>query len=946
MASAVPDGHAELTMLRRLDEASQRLQEEGKYLEALECMERGLVVRQHLFGADSEEVWGACRSVGELCNMLAMSYLQQEDFDMVTELLKKAEILTERDAAGRAVTYNNLACYYRRVGRLHAALKFLKKALSIEARLERVTNPADTHLNICAVLSQLSRHAEALRHAQAALRLINHELFGASDAAGGGAVPAQKADRIAVLCITYHNLGAENEHLRRWEDSLQAYGQGIDTAGLYLGEDHGISQTLRKSYRAAAKAMAKAQGHRMGVGGPAQPKTRRAKTLPRVAAKDPASSKQPEPEASGPSSTAAQARARAREEADKPAEPASATTPRAGAQAATAPPRRLPSISGASAHTPEVSKAPESPDALDSLSADARSPEPLAEASADDEYDDDDDYADEDEDGEVSRAGDDAIGGALVVRAVTLQGTGGRMQSASLRLGVGTADGGSVRFFSQTAETAVDGGSVVWKLDPLVACSLAAFGSGEETCLVVEASGKTTAGSTKRGMGMMLLDEALLVGGEALSERVVPVTTLRIGARVVVEVAFLADASPDEAVRAVMGGLTGLEAKPGEPAAADDYDDAGEWDDAEPEAPKELPKAAAETRRRMEEAQALLPAASSDPAKLPIVLPPSGASAESSPPSGDSLPRCLTMFVERCEGLHGPDGSFAGRFNPYVTACVVGPDGKALGPVGATRSVANADSPSWNESIRVRLPAGAPRTGLSVVLTVSDEDGVSARDHLGSVTIPLMAREAGAEAAVAAGASMEMPDEEQPAARMWASGRWEAECKPPSTVGLPDGGSSPRCLTMFVERCEGLHGPDGSFAGRFNPYVTACVVGPDGKALGPVGATRSVANADSPSWNESIRVRLPAGAPRTGLSVVLTVSDEDGVSARDHLGSVTIPLMAREAGAEAAVAAGASMEMPDEEQPAARMWASGRWEAECKPPSTVWLPDGGRLRGA
>ncbi|KAA0161057.1 hypothetical protein FNF28_05205 [Cafeteria roenbergensis] len=302
------------------------------------------------------------------------------------------------------------------------------------------------------------------------------------------------------------------------------------------------------------------------------------------------------------------------------------------------------------------------------------------------------------------------------------------MRSASLRLGVGTADGGSVRFFSQTAETAVDGGSVVWKLDPFVACSLAAFGSGEETCLVVEASGKTTAGSTKRGMGMMLLDEALLVGGEALSERVVPVTTLRIGARVVVEVAFLADASPDEAVRAVMGGLTGLEAKPGEPAAADDYDDAGEWDDAEPEAPKELPKAAAETRRRMEEAQALLPAASSDPAKLPIVLPPSGASAESSPPSGDSLPRCLTMFVERCEGLHGPDGSFAGRFNPYVRGgptqgVRVGvPSGKALGPV-APRGVIcceRATAPSWNESIRVaRCLRRGRRTHGSLVRVVA-----------------------------------------------------------------------------------------------------------------------------------------------------------------------------------------------------------------------------------
>lgn len=87
---------------------------QGNYLEALECMERGLVLRQHFFGADSDEVWRACKTVGEMCNLLAMTYLQQEDFAMVLELLKKAEILTERDPPGRAVTFNNLACYYRR----------------------------------------------------------------------------------------------------------------------------------------------------------------------------------------------------------------------------------------------------------------------------------------------------------------------------------------------------------------------------------------------------------------------------------------------------------------------------------------------------------------------------------------------------------------------------------------------------------------------------------------------------------------------------------------------------------------------------------------------------------------------------------------------------------------------------------------------------------------
>jgi hypothetical protein len=73
------------------------LQQQGNYLEALECMERGLVLRQHFFGADSEEVWRACKVVGEMCNLLAMTYLQQEDFAMVLEVRPSA---TERMRGG------------------------------------------------------------------------------------------------------------------------------------------------------------------------------------------------------------------------------------------------------------------------------------------------------------------------------------------------------------------------------------------------------------------------------------------------------------------------------------------------------------------------------------------------------------------------------------------------------------------------------------------------------------------------------------------------------------------------------------------------------------------------------------------------------------------------------------------------------------------------------
>ena len=81
------EGNAELLALQRLDETSAQLQKQGNYLEALECMERGLVLRQHFFGADSDEVWSACKTVGEMCNLLAMTYLQQEDFNMVRLLI-------------------------------------------------------------------------------------------------------------------------------------------------------------------------------------------------------------------------------------------------------------------------------------------------------------------------------------------------------------------------------------------------------------------------------------------------------------------------------------------------------------------------------------------------------------------------------------------------------------------------------------------------------------------------------------------------------------------------------------------------------------------------------------------------------------------------------------------------------------------------------------------
>lgn len=106
-----------------------------------------------------------------------------DEFDITLELLKKAEVLTERHRMVRAVTLNNFACYYRKRGKLRTALSYVRKALAIESKLKDNVKAymfhddalraicdcywlamllvckcsSDTHLNICTILSELRR---------------------------------------------------------------------------------------------------------------------------------------------------------------------------------------------------------------------------------------------------------------------------------------------------------------------------------------------------------------------------------------------------------------------------------------------------------------------------------------------------------------------------------------------------------------------------------------------------------------------------------------------------------------------------------------------------------------------------------------------------------------------------------------------------------------------
>ena len=160
------------------------------------------------------------------------------------------------------MTFNNMACYYRRIGKMRTALNFLQRALTIESRLQRPETQADTHLNICAVLSQLNKHELALNHAMSAVILLQEMMLrrkldpksAIDDDMDEAPAQAQKdtnKDKVAVLAIAYHNMGVEQEFLKSYPAAILSYKKAVNFAEKHLGAEDGITQNLRSVYENA-----------------------------------------------------------------------------------------------------------------------------------------------------------------------------------------------------------------------------------------------------------------------------------------------------------------------------------------------------------------------------------------------------------------------------------------------------------------------------------------------------------------------------------------------------------------------------------------------------------------------------------------------------------------------------------------------------------------------
>ncbi|KAG3163115.1 hypothetical protein PI126_g5663 [Phytophthora idaei] len=228
---------------------------------ALEDVERLIFHHKEQFGVHSVHFQQGCEEFLLLNNTLAIKALQgSSPDDVITseqcgDLLLRAEQHTRhigylrsllesqhvsRRRAFRLITLNNLACHAKHTGKPLAAVSFLERSLTLQLKLQgtELSIPASevalTRLNLCAVLSQLHRHAAAAAHAKAAVAHL-------STAGNAHNLSVEVAQ---LLLVAHYNFAVELEHLCDRDAAWRQYETVLTVADRYKLQNDLVQSVL------------------------------------------------------------------------------------------------------------------------------------------------------------------------------------------------------------------------------------------------------------------------------------------------------------------------------------------------------------------------------------------------------------------------------------------------------------------------------------------------------------------------------------------------------------------------------------------------------------------------------------------------------------------------------------------------------------------------------
>lgn len=219
----------------------------------LQCIESHALI----YDRTSREFITVLTDIVSFMNNHALRLLNDDQCDAALDLLKICNELTMPEKFGvfpglRILTFNHFGCAKRRQGHLKLSLRYLLKALAIITTSQVKEHCGITHLNICAVYSQLGDHEKALDHAKSAVLEFSHEyvvLKGPGNTSGlfDGKIRDLK-EKAKFLAIAYYNMGAEEEFFCEYENAITCYDKAYKTMEEVFGENEPLITKIKKAY--------------------------------------------------------------------------------------------------------------------------------------------------------------------------------------------------------------------------------------------------------------------------------------------------------------------------------------------------------------------------------------------------------------------------------------------------------------------------------------------------------------------------------------------------------------------------------------------------------------------------------------------------------------------------------------------------------------------------
>ena len=123
------------------------------------------------------------------------------------------------------------------------------KNIQLEEKVPECGNPAGTHINVCVILSEMSRHSQALGHIKSAIALLEY-----AEASNTG-----DEKETNLLTIAHFNHGVELEYLHHDAKALKQYKKAKKRATTILGQDHPLSKSIIQSHSHLSERLKRAK---------------------------------------------------------------------------------------------------------------------------------------------------------------------------------------------------------------------------------------------------------------------------------------------------------------------------------------------------------------------------------------------------------------------------------------------------------------------------------------------------------------------------------------------------------------------------------------------------------------------------------------------------------------------------------------------------------------